>query len=114
MCQSCEHNSRQSAGKNGIAATFLLGVIRVYQLTLSSVMGRQCRFLPTCSEYTGDAIRQHGAWAGFWLGFSRVLSCHPWGGNGYDPVPAKPNKPVWMFWRHTHKDLSEDQSGSLS
>ncbi|GAC1327809.1 MAG: membrane protein insertion efficiency factor YidD [Beijerinckiaceae bacterium] len=64
------------------------GTIRLYQLTLSSLVGRQCRHLPTCSDYTSDAIGRFGLWAGGWVGLSRVCRCHPWGTAGYDPVPS--------------------------
>jgi uncharacterized protein len=67
--------------------TVLLILIRIYQLTLSSFMGRGCRFLPTCSEYATQAIEKHGAWAGGKLAIRRIARCHPWGGDGYDPVP---------------------------
>ena len=109
MCKPGDMDSPEAKGPaGGVASSLLLGAIRVYQLTLSSVMGRQCRYLPTCSEYTGDAIRAHGAWSGFWLGLSRVLSCNPWGGSGYDPVPATPSRPIWMFWRHKHPRPDRD------
>ena len=62
--------------------------IRAYQLTLSSLVGRQCRHLPTCSHYTDEAIARHGLWAGGWLGLSRICRCHPWGTSGFDPVPS--------------------------
>ncbi len=88
------------SGKVGPAEWVLLGLIRFYQLTLSSVMGRTCRHLPTCSEYASDAIRMHGAWRGFWLGASRVLRCHPWGSEGFDPVPAELPDYGWRFWRY--------------
>ena len=68
----------------------LLGLIRFYQLTLSSVMGRQCRYLPTCSDYARQAIEKHGAWCGTRLAVRRILRCHPWGGEGFDPVPDHP------------------------
>ena len=62
-------------------------LIRFYQLTLSSLIGRQCRYLPTCSAYTDEAILRHGLWAGGWMGLARLCRCHPWGGAGYDPPP---------------------------
>ena len=62
-------------------------LIRLYQYTLAAVLGGQCRFHPSCSEYGIEAIRMHGAWYGFWLGFRRVLKCHPWHPGGLDPVP---------------------------
>lgn len=66
-----------------------LGLIFLYRVTLSAVMGRQCRFLPTCSEYAADAIRTHGALKGAGLALRRIARCHPWGGSGYDPVPPR-------------------------
>ena len=62
-------------------------LIRGYQLTWSGLAGRQCRYLPTCSDYMDEAIAQHGMWAGAWMGLARICRCHPWGGAGYDPVP---------------------------
>lgn len=81
-------------------------LIRGYQLTLSSLLGRQCRYLPTCSEYTDDAIQKHGLWAGGWIGLSRICRCGPGGSSGYDPAPdalpqdAHPLAP-WRYgqWR---------------
>jgi len=67
----------------------LIGMIRVYQHTLAALMGGQCRFYPSCSEYGMEAIRTHGAWRGTGMGFRRVLKCHPWHPGGVDPVPAK-------------------------
>lgn len=71
----------------------LLKLIRIYQLFLSPVLGSSCRFEPTCSHYTQQAIEEHGALKGTWLGLKRISKCHPWGKGGYDPVPAKPKKP---------------------
>jgi len=65
----------------------VLLLIRLYQLTLSSFMGRNCRFLPTCSEYATEAIERHGVWCGGWLAVKRISKCHPWGSSGFDPVP---------------------------
>ncbi len=71
------------------AATVLLrGVIKAYQWTLSPLIGPVCRYTPSCSHYTADAIQIHGPFAGSWLGLKRIARCHPWGGSGYDPVPA--------------------------
>jgi putative membrane protein insertion efficiency factor len=63
-------------------------LIRFYQLTLSSLAGRQCRYLPSCSAYADEAIQRHGLWAGGWMGVARVCRCHPWGASGFDPPPA--------------------------
>lgn len=70
------------------AAHLLRGLVRVYQLTLSSVLGRQCRFLPTCSHYAMEAIERHGAAKGGWLALRRFVRCHPFATAGYDPVPG--------------------------
>jgi putative membrane protein insertion efficiency factor len=64
-------------------------LIRGYQLTLSGLLGRQCRYLPTCSAYADEAIQRHGLWPGAWMGAARLCRCHPWGASGYDPVPAE-------------------------
>jgi uncharacterized protein len=62
-------------------------LIRTYQLTLSGLIGRECRYLPTCSDYAIEAIATHGAARGTALALRRILSCHPLGGHGFDPVP---------------------------
>lgn len=67
----------------------LIGCVRFYQLAISPWLGRNCRYLPTCSAYTIEAIETHGAWCGVWLGTKRICRCHPWGSSGYDPVPHK-------------------------
>jgi putative membrane protein insertion efficiency factor len=66
-----------------------IAMIRAYQLSLSMLIGRACRHLPTCSEYTAEAIDHHGLWAGGWLGLSRILRCQPFCRAGFDPVPAR-------------------------
>jgi len=65
----------------------LMAVIRLYQWTLSPLLGPRCRFYPSCSCYTHSAIERHGAIRGLWLGVKRLLRCHPFTGGGYDPVP---------------------------
>ena len=98
MCE--RHDETEKRQGQGPVAMALVALIRFYQLTVSSVLGRRCRYLPTCSDYTMEAVRLHGAWAGFWLGLSRVLRCHPWGGDGFDPVPAHFPRHDWRAWRH--------------
>ncbi|MBL7787813.1 MAG: membrane protein insertion efficiency factor YidD [Chitinophagales bacterium] len=61
--------------------------IRFYQLAISPYTARSCRYYPTCSAYAIEAIQKHGIWRGGYLATRRLLSCHPWGGCGYDPVP---------------------------
>ena len=62
---------------------------RAYKLTLSPLIGRQCRFLPTCSDYAAEALIAHGPLKGSLLSLQRLSRCHPFGGSGYDPPPAK-------------------------
>ncbi len=71
----------------GLTARPALALIRIYQRTISPNLGAACRFEPTCSRYTYEAIERHGLLKGAWLGFKRVTSCRPLGGKGYDPVP---------------------------
>lgn len=66
-----------------------LFLIRFYQLSISPLLGQRCRYLPTCSAYTAQAIQEWGVWKGVWLGLKRISRCHPWGGHGYDPVPKQ-------------------------
>ena len=74
-------------GAAGPLALALVGLVRAYRLLLSPVLGPSCRFSPSCSAYAADALRAHGAAAGSLLALRRIARCHPWGGQGYDPVP---------------------------
>lgn len=65
----------------------LILLIRIYQYALSPFIGRSCRYTPSCSVYSIEAIKKHGALKGGWLATKRISSCNPWGGSGYDPVP---------------------------
>lgn len=66
----------------------LLVVVRLYQWTLSPMMGGQCRYWPTCSHYAVDALRTYGGIRGGWMTVTRLLRCHPFSKGGYDPVPV--------------------------
>ncbi|MGN0034084.1 MAG: membrane protein insertion efficiency factor YidD [Candidatus Limimorpha sp.] len=70
-----------------IPANIMILLIRLYQITLSPFIGGNCRYIPTCSNYGIQAIKKYGAIKGGWLTLKRILSCNPWGGSGYDPVP---------------------------
>ena len=70
-----------------LPADLLILLIRIYQITLSPFIGRNCRYTPSCSNYGIEAIKKYGALKGGWLTIKRILSCNPWGGSGYDPVP---------------------------
>jgi len=64
-------------------------LIKVYQFAISPLLPAACRYQPTCSNYTKEALQKHGLLKGGKLGIKRIFSCHPWGGKGYDPVPEK-------------------------
>ena len=64
-----------------------LGMIRFYQLTLSHLLGGQCRYYPSCSQYTYQAVERYGWVRGSWMGIKRIGRCHPFARGGYDPVP---------------------------
>tara|TARA_B100001059_G_C17775559_1_gene551025 strand:- start:1146 stop:1379 length:234 start_codon:yes stop_codon:yes gene_type:complete len=74
--------------KKILIAPFLL-LIKAYQLFISPLTPATCRFQPTCSNYTKEALEKHGLFRGGWLALKRIFSCHPWGRSGYDPVPEK-------------------------
>lgn len=93
---------------------FLIGFVRLYQLTLSAFIGRQCRHLPTCSSYMIEALDRHGAWAGGWMGFARICRCRPGGTSGLDFVcDAVPSDARWFapwrygLWRRTQQSPPE-------
>jgi len=65
----------------------LIGLVLIYRYGLSPLLGRPCRFHPTCSEYALEALHRHGAGHGSVLVVRRLARCHPWGGSGFDPVP---------------------------
>ncbi|MDR2382518.1 MAG: membrane protein insertion efficiency factor YidD [Prevotellaceae bacterium] len=62
-------------------------LIRAYQILISPHLSPSCRYTPTCSAYAIEALQKHGLFKGAYLAAKRILSCHPWGGSGYDPVP---------------------------
>lgn len=86
----------------GIPALAVRGLIQLYRYTLSSIAGRTCRHLPTCSEYTERAIARHGLWGGGWMGLARIWRCRPGGSEGFDPVPdISPAAAIWYApWRY--------------
>lgn len=79
----------------------LIAPVRFYKRFISPMLPQACRYTPTCSVYMVEAIEVHGPLRGTWLGTRRLCRCHPWGGQGWDPVPA-PQPP---------KDLPNGKSG---
>ncbi len=72
---------------NKVLVMLMVGLIRFYQGAISPYLPNSCRYTPTCSQYGVEALKKHGPLKGGWLTLKRVLSCNPWGGSGYDPVP---------------------------
>jgi hypothetical protein len=92
------------------------GLIGVYRLTFSALVGLQCRHLPTCSAYADEAIGRFGLWAGGWMTLARLCRCHPLGTAGLDFVPpAPPQRARWYLpwrygrWRGTNHDPAPSQ-----
>lgn len=91
------------------------GLVRVYRYTLSALIGRTCRHLPSCSEYADEAFDRHGLWAGGWMTVARLSRCHPWGTSGLDFVPARlPARSCWYLpWRYGRwQDVNERAGGA--
>jgi uncharacterized protein len=84
-----------------ILNAMLIAPIRLYQWTIAPLLGVNCRYAPSCSAYAIEAIAMHGAMRGLWLAARRLLRCHPWGGSGYDPVPA-PRHDCHHATHHSH------------
>ena len=99
MCRQCQGEGPIRRGPHVLVAR---GLIRLYRYTFSAFMGRTCRYLPSCSEYTEEALRRHGAWAGGWIGFSRICRCRPGGDSGLDFVCDElPAEGRWYApWRY--------------
>ena len=77
---------------NKIVTFPLVLLIRGYQLIVSPLLGSNCRFIPTCSEYALESLKAYGLIKGTFLTIKRIGKCHPWGSHGYDPIPTKMEK----------------------
>jgi putative membrane protein insertion efficiency factor len=88
--------------RTSIAQNLARALLAAYRLTLSPLIGYNCRHLPTCSQYADEAIERHGFWAGGWMTLARLLRCHPLGTSGLDFVPsALPANSCWYLpWRY--------------
>ncbi len=80
-------------GLRKIMTWILLAPVYFYRAVISPLLPPSCRYTPTCSQYTIEALRRHGPFKGTYLSARRILSCNPWGGKGYDPVPVPEPKP---------------------
>lgn len=74
-------------GLNKLLTQILLIPVYFYRAVISPILPPSCRYTPTCSQYTIEALKKHGPFKGLYLSAKRILSCNPWGGSGYDPVP---------------------------
>lgn len=105
MASSHEPDQQSLAPPGPVSATGRRAAhlaIRGYQLSLSMLIGRQCRHWPSCSSYTDEAIQRHGVWAGSWVGFARICRCTPLGTSGIDLVCEElPGEGRWYLpWRY--------------
>lgn len=80
-------SSRLIKGLRNLIVGLLILPVKFYQYVISPMTGASCRYTPTCSAYTVEALKKHGPIKGLWLSIKRIVSCNPWGGHGYDPVP---------------------------
>jgi putative membrane protein insertion efficiency factor len=83
--------SEETTKAHSPAVRVSLGLVRTYQKLVSPLLGDNCRYHPTCSHYTYEAIEIHGAAKGSWLGIKRIGRCHPFHEGGIDPVPGSPD-----------------------
>jgi uncharacterized protein len=90
------------APRTSMAQDVARALLAAYRLTLSPLIGYNCRHLPSCSQYADEAIERHGFWAGGWMTFARLLRCHPLGTSGLDFVPgaAPPGARWYLPWRY--------------
>lgn len=94
----CDHHDVPSTALSPMPARFgvswlCVGLIRLYQLLISPLLGPRCRFHPSCSRYAAEALAEHGPLRGTWLAVRRIGRCHPFHPGGYDPVPPKRSSP---------------------
>jgi hypothetical protein len=110
------HQSEKGSAPLGarIAKAVLLAPIAAYRLTISPLLGVNCRHLPSCSDYAREAIDKNGAWKGGWLALSRLCRCHPLGSHGFDPAPdirsERHSLAPWRYgrWRLIPRDAAAD------
>lgn len=84
-----EQASTLAGAMNAAGEGALVALIKGYRYGIRPMLGQRCRFFPSCSEYTLEAVQTHGAAKGAYLGTKRILKCQPWHAGGFDPVPEK-------------------------
>jgi len=77
-----------------IIISILIFLIKIYQWFISPLLKTNCRYLPTCSEYSMESLKKHGIIKGIYLSVKRISNCHPFGGEGFDPVPKNTKKEI--------------------
>lgn len=77
-----------------IIISILIFLIKIYQWLISPLLKTNCRYLPTCSEYSIESLKKHGIIKGIYLSLKRILNCHPFGDEGFDPVPKNTKKEI--------------------
>ncbi len=87
-----------SLGIRWLLTRFLIILVKLYQYLVSPLLSNSCRYTPSCSQYSVEALKTHGVIKGLLLSIFRIASCNPWGGHGYDPVPPK------GLWKATKGD----------
>lgn len=87
MCAHHNPKQEEKVSVSGVLKAIFIMPVRLYQLLISPLLPNSCRFTPTCSQYTLEAIQKYGPLKGIWLGIKRISRCRPGGGFGYDPVP---------------------------
>ena len=80
--------------KNKIFIYPLIFIIKIYQFIFSPLIGKNCRYLPTCSDYAIESLKLHGLLRGSFFAIRRILKCHPFGGHGFDPIPKRKQNKV--------------------
>ena len=85
-------------------------MVKFYQIAISPYTPASCRYTPTCSHYTVEALQKHGLFKGGWLALKRIFSCHPWGGSGHDPVPESNEKKTSYKYVYHKKECVQHKS----
>lgn len=96
MCHKCHDEIIEKSKASSTSLSFkrilifpFVALVRFYQIAISPYTPSTCRYTPTCSQYTIEALQKRGLFVGSWLATKRIFSCNPWGGSGHDPVPEK-------------------------